>query len=495
MAHFATLRWLGLFWIVLTFSACAPALEVKPIDLSADPSAQIKSLKTSLDAARQEEVHLFSPTWFARADASTTEATNARAAGGEIGVILKTVARGNAELAQARHFAGIARKELSEPYQARKDAISAGAASLYAEDFAAAERGFRDLTEDIEGENLSGARKDSKNVIQAYRDLELRAIKQHTLGEARRLNDLALKAGAKRYTPRTLKEAEKSLADTDAFITQNPKATREIQAMAGDTLRRAQHLQIVLQQVQEWERLSIEDRVRYVEDALDKIDTIVTTNDETKPAQTLAQHFEALEQRARALVNNQTFLNTEMSRVQEERRQEMIDVIKRETAYQTKIATTSAGEQKAAAQLKAEREQAERFERVGKMFSDNEADVYRQGNDVLIRLKGLNFDVGQAYVLPAHYPLLTKVIQAARVIDASKIVVEGHTDATGTPAMNQALSRERAEAVKAYIVNNGGLSADLITAIGFGPDKPIAANTSPDGRRLNRRTDIILSGH
>lgn len=495
MPHFATLRWLGLLWIVLTTSACAPALVVKPIDLSADPSAQIKALKTSLDAARQEEVHLFSPTWFARADASTTEAANARAAGGEIGAILKTVARGNAELAQARRFAGIARKELSEPYQARKDAISAGGANLYAEDFAAAERGFRGLTEDIEGENLSSARKDSKNVIQAYRDLELRAIKQHTLGEARRLNDLALKAGAKRYAPRTLKEAEKSLADTDVFITQNPKATREIQAMAGDTLRRAQHLQIVLQQVQEWERLSIEDRVRYVEDVLGKIDTIVTTDDETKPAQTLAQHFEALEQRARALVNNQTFLNTELSRVQEERRQEMIDVLKRETAYQTKIATTSAGEQKAAAQLKAEREQAERFERVGKMFSDNEADVYRQGNDVLIRLKGLNFDVGQAYVLPAHYPLLTKVIQAARVIDASKMVVEGHTDTTGTPAMNQALSRERAEAVKAYIVNNGGLSADLITAIGFGPDKPIAANTSPDGRRLNRRTDIILSGH
>ncbi len=495
MRHLAYLRWPGLLWTVLVLSACAPTLEIKPIDLSADPSAQIKSLKTSLDAARQEEVHLFSPTWFARADASTTEATNARAQGGETGAILKTVARGNAELAQARHFAGIARKELSEPYQARKDAISAGAADLYAEDFAAAERGFRGLTEDIEGENLAGARKDSKNIIQAYRNLELRAIKQHTLGEARRLNDLALRAGAKRYVPRTLREAEDSLAEADAFITQNPKATREIQAKAGDTLRRAQHLQIVLQQVQEWERLSIEDRVRYVEDALGKIDGIVTTDDETKPAQTLAQHFEAIEQRARALVDNQSFLNTELSRLQEERRQEMIDVLKRETAYQTKIATTNAGEQKVAAQLKAEREQAARFERVSQMFSAAEADVYRQGNDVLIRLKGLSFDVGQAYVLPGHYPLLTKVIQAARILDASKIVVEGHTDATGTPAVNQALSRERAEAVKTYIVNNGGLSADLITAIGFGADKPIAANTSPEGRRLNRRTDIILSAH
>lgn len=495
MGYLAYLRLPGLPWTLLVLAACAPTLDVKPIDLGAEPVAQIKFLKTSLDAARQEEVHLFSPTWFARADASATEASATRAQGGEIGTMLKAVARGNAELAQARRFAGIARKELSEPYQARKDAISAGAADLYAEDFIAAERGFRRLTGDIEGENLSSALKDSKNVIPVYRDLELRAIKQHTLGEARRLNDLAVRAGAKRYAPRTLREAENSLAATDTFITQNPKATREIQTMAGDTLRHAQHLQIVLQQVQDWERLSIEDRVRHVEDALGKIDTIVTTDDEAKPVQTLAQRFEALEQRARALMDNQAFLNTELSRVQEERRQEMMDVLKRETEYQTKLAKTSAGEQQVVAQLKAERELAARFERVNQMFGSAEADVYRQGNDVLIRLKGLNFEVGQAYVLPEHYPLLTKVMQAARVIDAGKMVVEGHTDTTGTPAVNQALSRERADAVKAYIANNGGLSADLITAIGFGPDKPIAANTSLEGRRLNRRTDILLSAH
>ncbi len=493
MGRLTYLRLPGLLWLLLVLSACAPTLEVKPIDLGAEPVAQIKSLKTSLDAARQNEVHLFSPTWFARADASATEAATVRAQGGEIGAMLKAVARGNAELTQAKHFAGIARKELSEPYQARRDAISAGAADLYADDFVSAERSFRGLTENIESENLSSARKDSKNVIQTYRDLESRAIKQHTLGEARRLNDLAVRAGAKRYAPRTLKEAEDSLVATDTFITQNPKATHEIQGMAGDTLHRAQHLQVVLQQVRDWERLSIEERVRYVEGALGKIDTIVTTDDETKPVQTLAQRFEALEQRARALMDNQAFLNTELSRVQEERRQEMMDVLKRETEYQTRIAKTSAGEQQVATLLKAEREQAARFERVRQMFGNAEADVYRQGNDMLIRLKGLNFEVGQAYILPEHYPLLTKVMQAARVIDASKMVVEGHTDTTGTSAVNQVLSHERADAVKAYIVNNGGLSADLITAIGFGPDKPIAANTSNEGRRLNRRTDIRLN--
>jgi outer membrane protein OmpA-like peptidoglycan-associated protein len=110
----------------------------------------------------------------------------------------------------------------------------------------------------------------------------------------------------------------------------------------------------------------------------------------------------------------------------------------------------------------------------------------------LIRLKGLNFEVGKAYVRPEYYPLLTKVLQASRIIESRSIVVEGHTDTTGTSALNQVLSQERAESVRAYIANNGGLSAERINAIGFGPDKPIAPNTTVDGRRLNRRTDIVF---
>ena len=74
MSHFACLRLPGLLALLLMLAACAPALDVKPIDLNAEPAAQIKSLKTSLDAARREEVHLFSPAWFARADASAAQA-------------------------------------------------------------------------------------------------------------------------------------------------------------------------------------------------------------------------------------------------------------------------------------------------------------------------------------------------------------------------------------------------------------------------------------
>lgn len=493
MKRFHLLRSLGLAWLLLLIGACAPSLEVKPIDLSSDPTAQVKSLKDLLDSARKDEVHLFSPTWFARADASGTEAADLRERGGDIETILTTVARGKAELDQARRFAGIAKKELDDPYQARKDAIAAGSAELHAQEFESIEGRFRSLAEEVENEDLSGARRGAKDVVAAYRGIEIRAIKQHTLGEARRLIDTAIQNGARRNAPATLKEAQASLAATEQFISRNPRATRDIQGKAADTLRSAQHLNVILQQVKAWDRVSIEDRLRFVDAGLNKIDALIAAGDEDRPVQALDARFNDLQQRARVLADNRSFLNAELTRVQQQRREEATAALARETEYQAKLAKTSAEEARVTAQLKAEKELAARFERVRQMFAKDEADVYRQGNDVLIRLKGLNFEVGKSYVLTEHYPLLTKVMQASRIVESNKLVVEGHTDTTGTSAVNQVLSQDRAEAVKSYIVNNGGLNTELITAIGFGPDKPIAANTTPDGRRLNRRTDVILS--
>jgi OmpA-OmpF porin, OOP family len=65
-------------------------------------------------------------------------------------------------------------------------------------------------------------------------------------------------------------------------------------------------------------------------------------------------------------------------------------------------------------------------------------------------------------------------------------VLEGHTDANGKPAHNLALSKRRAEAVKAYLVAHGIATARLST-MGYGQSRPIADNGTADGRAQNRR--------
>ena len=69
------------------------------------------------------------------------------------------------------------------------------------------------------------------------------------------------------------------------------------------------------------------------------------------------------------------------------------------------------------------------------------------------------------------------------------ISVEGHTDRLGSTAYNQRLSQQRADAVRQYMIDKG-IDGSRLTAVGFGPDKPVADNKTPDGRAKNRRVEF-----
>jgi OmpA-OmpF porin, OOP family len=84
---------------------------------------------------------------------------------------------------------------------------------------------------------------------------------------------------------------------------------------------------------------------------------------------------------------------------------------------------------------------------------------------------------------------LDRLVAVMKVCPAGKVEIQGHTDATGPRAKNTALSRDRAEAVKNYLVQRG-VSADRLTAVGFGPDKPVASNRTDSGKARNRRIEF-----
>jgi OOP family OmpA-OmpF porin len=71
-----------------------------------------------------------------------------------------------------------------------------------------------------------------------------------------------------------------------------------------------------------------------------------------------------------------------------------------------------------------------------------------------------------------------------------RVRVEGHTDNVGSAASNQALSQQRADAVRSQLIT-GGASPSQVTAIGYGEDRPIADNNTSSGRAQNRRVEVI----
>jgi OmpA-OmpF porin, OOP family len=72
------------------------------------------------------------------------------------------------------------------------------------------------------------------------------------------------------------------------------------------------------------------------------------------------------------------------------------------------------------------------------------------------------------------------------------VVIEGHTDNIGTDAYNKNLSQERADAVKKYMVEKGGIDANRIKAIGFGEERPVDSNDTKEGRAKNRRVEAAV---
>ena len=137
-------------------------------------------------------------------------------------------------------------------------------------------------------------------------------------------------------------------------------------------------------------------------------------------------------------------------------------------------------------------EQRARFERIQSLFTAKEANVFRQKDNVLISVHGFKFPVGSAEIRPDNFALMNKIVLAIGEFKSSKIVVSGHTDATGSADFNKVLSDERAKNVEKFFVEVGGIDSRRIQAEGFGQEKPVASNLTAEGRALNRRVEILI---
>jgi len=131
------------------------------------------------------------------------------------------------------------------------------------------------------------------------------------------------------------------------------------------------------------------------------------------------------------------------------------------------------------------------MDNVRKDFSEDEAEVYQQGNKLIIRLKKMNFPVGQSTVPAGSKPIVQKISNIFKDFNAKSIMVQGHTDSTGSKTVNEKLSDNRAENVANILRKNG--VKNTVDAKGFGPNMPLADNQTKEGRALNRRVDVVIT--
>jgi OOP family OmpA-OmpF porin len=104
-------------------------------------------------------------------------------------------------------------------------------------------------------------------------------------------------------------------------------------------------------------------------------------------------------------------------------------------------------------------------------------------------LQGVNFATGSSRLTQGSYAVLNVVAVSLLGHPEVRIEIGGHTDATGGYDLNMRLSRGRAEAVRAYLAQQG-VPLSQMEARGYGPDQPIATNATSAGRSANRRVEL-----
>lgn len=119
-------------------------------------------------------------------------------------------------------------------------------------------------------------------------------------------------------------------------------------------------------------------------------------------------------------------------------------------------------------------------------------DVIRKGDELLLSMpSGITFATNAYAIQPQFTQTLDKVASTLSTYNQTYIDVYGHTDSTGSNAINEPLSRNRASAVANYLSSHGVASARIGTQ-GFGSRQPIASNDTVEGRQQNRRVEIKI---
>lgn len=434
-------------WILIS-AGCASDPAMQDFPATAIPADEVAVVEKDMTQANADQLDVLAPSNFAKAQDALKDAKSGVKNQDSAKDILRNVSLAKAYLGKAREFAKVTTSNMSEVVEARRLAMQEGGKDAFASDFKDADDDLRSVASDIEENKTESAVKNRSAILAKYLDLEVRAIRRTALNEAEGRVNKAKKEGAEDWAPQSLALAEKSIKDADNYIIANRHDTARIKQLSGKALADSDRLLLVNKEAHKGSKESGERAALKLFAERDKV----------------AAQKSQLEA-----------ANTQLNRAED-----------RNSAADAQASA-------AAAALATNQEFNKKFDQARAKFSSDEAEVYRQGENLVIRLKGLEFNSAKATLKGNNFPLLAKVQGVIGDLNAKSVVVEGHTDSIGSKQNNEKLSEARAEAVKSYLESNTPSgSPTQYKATGYGFQKPIASNKTVDGRAQNRRVDVVI---
>jgi outer membrane protein OmpA-like peptidoglycan-associated protein len=371
---------------------------------------------------------------------------------------------------------------------ARSDAMDARANEFASEIWNEAETIFNDAALELEGGDVEDAKVRGGEAETLYRKAELDAIETYLLGETRNLLLEAEEKDVESYAPLTLMYARSLVDNTVSELNNNrydTDAARNLIQQAKYEALHSLYLSKFIADLQDQDK-TFEDLILMYEKPIHKVAGQLDLKAEfdegyDKPTNNIVTTIEVLQDSLLTLTAALSDNNQELAFTKEE-----LELVK------SKLTGIEIEKSALSEKMEALEKVKQQYSEIQKLFTRSEALIFRDGNDVIIRLVGLNFGVGKSEIKPDNYNLLSKVEQAIETFPECRLTAEGHTDSQGSDDTNLKLSQERADAVKSYLLANMDIEWSRIRAVGYGESNPIANNETSEGREKNRRIDIIL---
>ncbi len=452
-------------------------------DLTAQEVKNIlfKDANAAMQAAKEAQADVLAPDNFGEAMKRYKKAEADLKQGKNLDDIRKYLNESSAYFQKAIEATKLAEVTFPNAMKARSDAQFTEAAKFSKKLWVEAEKKFKSAAEQLEDGDVNDAREEAGKAETLYRQAELTAIKANYLAETNMLLKKAEDLDVEDRAPKTLKRAQQLVKQAEKELNENRYDTDVARGLAQRANYEAKHaiyLANAIKQMkdndQSWEDLMLtsEKPLQQISDKMGLVASFdagfgKTTQEIIASATTSKDKVEKLSQDLYAYQQENALLERQLGSEAQEK---------------------SALAQQIASQAKTR----ELFAGMEQSFNREEARVLREGNDIIIRLVGLNFPTAKSTIEQKSFGLLTKVRDAVNSFPDATVSVLGNTDSYGGDALNLQLSKERAEAVKQYIIANSSIIDSQIEAIGYGESKPIATNETATGRAANRRVDIVI---
>lgn len=360
--------------------------------------------------------------------------------------ILKTIGFARAHLNKANQDAKVTQTMVSAVANARLQAIKAGAKKSPA--------GLSPLDDQFKKITISAlagnARPETETLQNQYLALELSCIKTAKLENVQMLMAQARAKNAETITPSAYNESMQTYSAAEKLIETDRHSNQKIDAAVKvATVAAKRTLSLLL-------------------------------SEQNSRGQTPEQRAVTLESRDHALKEADSTIS-QVAAIAIQKNDEL--------AARNASLAASEGENK---ELKRKEHNDKVVANAAAMFTENEAEVYRKEDLLIIRLRTMDFASGRSDLPSNSMVILNKVKEVIREIGPGKVTVEGHTDAIGAAATNQKLSQDRAQSVMKYFTADKMLENNQIDSIGYGFSKPLATNKTKEGRAQNRRVDIVI---